>query len=303
MGDTQTRGLLVLPTELRLEVYQYLVVNCLAEGRATDIAGIYLSCREIYAELNADFILKARPLLLAKHRWNQISEGGAPMRMDLVLDTRQSFRGSAIELSIKIPVLKVWLDDSKGETPDDFESFCHMVEGIRPLFCLPWSVLTLGFYDASGPLTSFDHIDDLFFGVLYCLHEFASRRKQTEHALQQTNRLVLTLPNYPNDEWEFTLRPIWETFIYMRRVSRHSETFAHVKNGWICKGLDTKEPGWRFIIDFTRDLEAPERASWKFYKSGGLLKSRRIPIDGQDADSDYDTMFPEESIADSESET
>jgi hypothetical protein len=38
----------VLPVEMRLEVYRYLVVDCLYDGPSTDLKGIYLSCQMIH---------------------------------------------------------------------------------------------------------------------------------------------------------------------------------------------------------------------------------------------------------------
>lgn len=67
--STQFNSLLGMPTELRLIVYQYLFLYCLAEGSVSDVAGLLLTCREVLQEVETEYIIKLRPLLQAKYAW------------------------------------------------------------------------------------------------------------------------------------------------------------------------------------------------------------------------------------------
>jgi hypothetical protein len=75
MSANQTPSLFVLPVELRLEVYKSLAENCLSDGHATDISGLFMTCCQIYQELEVDFIAKIRPLLLARYNWKKLDPG------------------------------------------------------------------------------------------------------------------------------------------------------------------------------------------------------------------------------------
>jgi hypothetical protein len=59
MANSQHPGFLVLPREMRLEVYRHLITTALAEGVAPDIYGLYISCHTIQVEM-ATLIAKAR---------------------------------------------------------------------------------------------------------------------------------------------------------------------------------------------------------------------------------------------------
>lgn len=81
MATAHDVGFFVLPAELRLEIYKHLFDECLAVGHASDVAGLFLSCREVHRELETDFMTRARPLLEAKHNWLSTQYGDEVLEM------------------------------------------------------------------------------------------------------------------------------------------------------------------------------------------------------------------------------
>jgi hypothetical protein len=67
MSEISPDSFLCLPTELRLEVFKLLLSDCLATGHVAPLAGLFMCCREIHHELEAEFMAEHRPLLQAMH--------------------------------------------------------------------------------------------------------------------------------------------------------------------------------------------------------------------------------------------
>jgi hypothetical protein len=61
--------LLELATELRLEIYAYVVVDSLASGCSKGLTGLSLSCRTVNRELASEFFAHVGPLLDAQIQW------------------------------------------------------------------------------------------------------------------------------------------------------------------------------------------------------------------------------------------
>jgi hypothetical protein len=222
MSDHQPSGLLNLPAELRLEVYQYLVIHCLAEGSTRDVAGVYLCCREIHTELETEHISKVRPLLKGKYRWEKNAQYVAPIRFEM--NTTRAAREDGACLVVRMPIGKEWLGNKFG-CAEDNEGFREMVESLRPALGLPWSILTPCFYDPTGVSRKFGEIDILFVFLLSCLHERAGPGTCT---LRRTNRLVLMHPHkHENNRLSIDmLDAFWGDFVYVRRLSRGPSGFA-----------------------------------------------------------------------------
>jgi hypothetical protein len=76
-------GFGVLPIELRLQVYRYPVTDNLEDGRPTDVKGIYLSCRVVLEEMEAECIKDTRHLLNAAYMWEKAGYCEAPIKFTL----------------------------------------------------------------------------------------------------------------------------------------------------------------------------------------------------------------------------
>jgi hypothetical protein len=102
MSNAQSSAFLGIPTELRLEVYEYLIVECLADGPVSDIAGLFHCCREVNQELEAEYMPKIRRLLRAKYEWEAIGFGQGFIGMNLRPSLRA--KGEDTELCFILPV-------------------------------------------------------------------------------------------------------------------------------------------------------------------------------------------------------
>lgn len=159
MEKTLSSSFLRMSTELRLEVYKYLVHDCLATGHAHDIAGLYLSCHEVYTELESEHIDKVRSLLLMKHKWEK--DGSVP---PIIMQTNRrsaSSPHSPSTMSVKLSVLEKWTPNPHTYDWDGPQmpyiralarnkSFKRLFTSLEPVLALPWSALTLDWYDPTG---------------------------------------------------------------------------------------------------------------------------------------------------------
>jgi hypothetical protein len=294
MTDDQTSGLLSLPAELRLKVYQHLVNDCLTEGSTHDVAGLYLCCREIHTELETEHISKVRPLLEAEHRWEQAAHDVAPIRFEM--NTKTAARKDGACLTIRIPILEE-RRQTNGYTHSG-RRFCEMVESLRPVLGLSWSTLKLCFYDPAGGFRSFEDTDILYVYILNHLYQFAV---PGTFALRQTDRLVLMHPHEADEDRssESIPRTFFEDFAYVGRLSRGPNGFARASRGWCYTCPTTGEDAWHMVIDFKNDLEVPERALYSYYKVDRVYKSKRLS--GNEA-GEQTTGLEYEQMNDTESE-
>ncbi|KAF2826852.1 hypothetical protein CC86DRAFT_406096 [Ophiobolus disseminans] len=165
VGDVQTGGFFLLPTELRLEVYKYLIHDCLGEGFAADAAGLYLSCRQIHNKLEAEAIAKIRSLLMAKGGYQRDTQGCGTIRFGLSKDRAR--RGKESDLNVQLPSLRASYAGDKN--PEDHLDFRTMAEYLLPVLHLPWNVLTLNFDKASGAVIDFRDVNYLSVYLFYQL--------------------------------------------------------------------------------------------------------------------------------------
>lgn len=107
--DELNPGLLLLPLQLRLEVYSYLISPCLLEGFTHNIGGLYLSCRQIHTEMEAEHLCKLRPVLMAKHGWERIVHYVPVLRVHV--DTIKATHLTNANMTLRIPILAPWLKE------------------------------------------------------------------------------------------------------------------------------------------------------------------------------------------------
>jgi hypothetical protein len=128
----------VLPAELRLKVYEHVVIDSMADGNIAGIGGLRLSCCNIYDEVSVDFVPKVRPLLEAMHKWQSAHPDGAPLQIEFL--NNYKFIAPPTETTITLPVALCWQMDI--HTQAGIMSFKAAVRALFPLCTQPWSTLT-----------------------------------------------------------------------------------------------------------------------------------------------------------------
>jgi hypothetical protein len=92
--------LIAFPPELRLAVYRELILTCLVEDTPSEIQGLFLSCRQIYQEMENEYISKARAFvdvryickLSTKLQWETPTQSYVLMREALEIFSHTSSR-------------------------------------------------------------------------------------------------------------------------------------------------------------------------------------------------------------------
>jgi hypothetical protein len=103
-------GFFVLSAELRLQVYGNLVTASMADGRIPAVAGLLFSCRQIYDEMNTDYVSKVRAILEFMKAWSDKQQDGAPLLVQLPLGYDFVKQPTEAMLSIPIPRPKAAAD-------------------------------------------------------------------------------------------------------------------------------------------------------------------------------------------------
>ncbi|KAF2025503.1 hypothetical protein EK21DRAFT_93190 [Setomelanomma holmii] len=272
--------LLELPAELRLEIFRHLVIDCLSCGSASDLAGLYLSCREIHNALKENFITKVQPLLRTKHEWREAGYGSTPIRLEL--------NGPA-QLSVTMPILESCLPIRSLDT--ERYPFWSLVDSLQQTICLRWQTLTLSFVHHSKftrshqadrsrlvlPLRTgaFSMGDEVyhFTGLLTHLEVHSA---SVPFAFQNIDRLVLVFEE-AEDEIVFAL--LWQFFLIMRRMAMFRPDLSReLRNGWICKMHEGTEYGYNLVLDYEPHLEEPERVQWRISVDGSSFRALRKSV-------------------------
>jgi hypothetical protein len=128
---------LALPPELRLEVYHYLFANLITDNKVGDVSGLIFSCREIYDEMNQDFVSKVRVLLNSLRRWTAAHPEKKPLHIQLPHD--YAFAKPPTTAVITIPNSPFWESETLHLYRNSFRTTMNQLE---PLFAHPWENLT-----------------------------------------------------------------------------------------------------------------------------------------------------------------
>jgi hypothetical protein len=97
-------GFLKLPVELRYQVYGELFAAFLTDCQATDIKGVFLSCRQIHQEMDYEYVRQARPLLNIMRSWKETWKDAGFLDLQLANSNNfeESMQISAITVQAKL---------------------------------------------------------------------------------------------------------------------------------------------------------------------------------------------------------
>jgi hypothetical protein len=187
----KTCPFLELATELRLKIYAHAVMDSL-DGCLTGLGGLFLSCRTAQKELEADFIAKVRPLLVAQSKWRQTRSKYPettyePLRLQSSAGSLFS-NAAARKLVITLPMPATWimwlkpkLSASRVPMLDKIPSFVQLVSTLQPVLCLQWAELTIKLCSkATADPSEFQDVESDFMvhaGSVYLLSAVESARK------------------------------------------------------------------------------------------------------------------------------
>ena len=104
MANTQHRGFLTLPTELRLEVYKRLIAACLADGYPYHTGGLLRSCTKIHDEM-AEYIDRILPFIKLQHYWIRNTESTDSLHV--YLPSTYEFTTPLEDVTLLISVSKI----------------------------------------------------------------------------------------------------------------------------------------------------------------------------------------------------
>ncbi|KAH3974063.1 hypothetical protein HBI81_154770 [Parastagonospora nodorum] len=251
MSEYQPSALLAMPTELRLDVYRYLFEDCLADGEVSDVTGLFLCCREIQQELEAELMARVRPLLTAKYEWESTS-----FRNGII-----SFKLHGVSLSR--PRRWRFLDYEEAK-----DALRVALRALKPVLTLPWSVFTLSL-GRHAQLEELDmrDVDGLFDRFFRGLHPGSS----TFRTLKHIDRLVLSYGHSRSPACASTsiLRTLSDTsdrlgFCLKGRFSRS------YTNAWVSRLSTGKDKVWRLTVDFEHGMRAVDGVLFEVGHPGGI---------------------------------
>lgn len=277
MTDHNTRAalaahpsdLLDLPAELRLQIYEHLIVDCLAHGIVTDVSGLYLACRQTHQEIELEYMGKIKPLLQARSQWQQLGFD-APLRIKVTPHFKAA--GSDADISIRLCLPRSWLDKYRRATVNQTKELKNRVPRLIPVLTLNCSALALGIEYSDGDTTSLESAYVFF--ATFCESDNFNHNSLSE--LAQVDRLVLDLGN-ASSRVSFT--HFWLLLSLFTRALRHVKHMAQslrVHQAWISRIPHGNERGWRLTIDFTPNASMPKGALWKLGMPGDSWTSWRL---------------------------
>lgn len=283
MMDHQPPSFLDLSTELRLQVYQYVVIESLAIGSVAGLRGLFLSCREVHHELETEFIAKIRPLLLASSGWKKAShDNPQAQRRHLRLKPSHHIftpNTAPADLTIGLPILQSWLLDTRPWTKpnsdlQDDPLFHSLLTCLRPLLRLRWSVLTLNFCSiAYAPGISFSLTAKISYAFFRCL---ARLEDDGVCNIEQVDRLVLNYGSARDIVDEGHFETLFRDFQHNWRHSGSPNVMPKPVRGWICRPQGGPDEGWKLAFDYQDGLEHVEGALWEIMIEDGFWRARRL---------------------------
>jgi hypothetical protein len=173
-GEQTSSQLLHLPTELRLEVYNHLLTSTLADGAASDIAGLYMSCKTTQSEMQTQ-VANVQPILNVKHAWDIDSQAEGTLHFEA--PPNYTYLAPPTELRVLVPL------NSKSN------NWRHLASLLTPIFHLPLETLRLAVSGAASKddLECVEHTKFLHFALKWQNGGHSEDRPKFE----QINRIVL----------------------------------------------------------------------------------------------------------------
>ncbi|KAH4936131.1 hypothetical protein HBI24_115310 [Parastagonospora nodorum] len=266
MSEYQPSALLAMPTELRLDVYRYLFEDCLADGEVSDVAGLFLCCREIQQELEAELMARVRPLLTAKYEWESTSFRNGIISFKL--HRGLNVKAEKVALSVDLPLGKHGLRSITSDYEEAKDALRVALRALKPVLTLPWSVFTLSL-GRHAQLEELDirDVDGLFDRFFRGLHPGSS----TFRTLKHIDRLVLSYGHSRSPAYASTsiLRTLSDTsyrlgFCLKGRFSRS------YTNAWVSRLSTGKDKVWRLTVDFEHGMGAVDGVLFEVGHPGGI---------------------------------
>jgi hypothetical protein len=174
MANKQVPSFFILPTELRLEVYNHLLTSTLADGAASDIAGLYMSCKTTQSEMQT-LVANVQPIFNIKHAWDIDSQAEGTLHFEA--PPNHTYLAPPTELRVLVPI------NSKPT------NWSHLASLLTPIFHLPLETLRLAVSGAASKddLGRVEHASFLHFALKWQ----NGGRSKDRPKFEQINRIIL----------------------------------------------------------------------------------------------------------------
>jgi hypothetical protein len=244
---------LALPTELRLQVYQNLIMSSIRSKQTCHIQGALTSCHQIHQEMEDYYISKARPLLEVMHSWKITS--AETRSIDILFAHRGSFDKLIQSSTIEIPTAIL---PSQHKTFANPEPWRTTVEALRHAFRLPHSTLTIHVSGSPNRIQPY-HVGNLYW-LIYCLHAFADGSP----SFARINRLILECEprtSFTDVDVQHCMKLLLVSMYEVPKLVtklRNSACFPEVVSSWVVtrsRDVGRSLTGTlNFGFDFVKDL-------------------------------------------------
>jgi hypothetical protein len=264
MSDAQSSAFLTMPTELRHQVYEYLIVECLADGSVSDIAGLFHCCREVNQELEAEYMPKIRPLLRAKDEWEATSFQNGLLRIALRPSLRAKVEDS--ELCVSLPV------EPDIHTGSGYRSLKSSIRSLARSLCpalrSPWHTLKLSY--CSKFLSDMPELMSFTYETL--LRHLSQPKYCILRVIDHIQRLVLGYKHIHGASLLLSFNVLWDMFRHSRALFLRPSQQRFVNHGWISRTQGV----WSVTLDFEQGLDSVEGALWELGTNDGSLVAKRL---------------------------
>ena len=278
-----------LSTELRLEVYKHLIIDQLGNGHASGLAGLFMSCRTVYQELEKEYIANARELLNAQQAWKKTCQETAhldfePIRMRISSEDLLC-RATGRKLGIFLPITVIW-DHTQRTSRNQRVVYYQLVVSplwmpllwsLVPVFRLPWSVLHIDVCNvAKRFVKNWEWASEAKKGFLEALPNLEEDRSSL---FTRTDRLIL---NYGYATAECSADIEEETVENFKRDINNEVVpliMTKPERMWIARVQDGEESerGWTVIYDSRDGLPAVQGAYLEMKFEDDMWKARHPP--------------------------
>ncbi|KAF2125315.1 hypothetical protein P153DRAFT_111254 [Dothidotthia symphoricarpi CBS 119687] len=237
MSDSQPPSFLDLPPELRVQVYRYLVLSSLADGKPHHLRGLYLSCHEVKSEMENDFIHKARPLFEAQ-RLSLLGDG--PLRIEISNEPR--FMSASVNITMVNPIK--WGRDQPSFNDD-------LCTALYRASALPCSTMTLTYtYTLYGECMRESR---LFSNLRAFLYKFGKYREENNNTgtFNNVDRLVI----YLGAGYRFKGGRCHKDATYVAAIFRDYPETSHMRRWSLVENGIGEHRVWSVGIDFKDGLQ------------------------------------------------
>ncbi|KAH7079509.1 hypothetical protein FB567DRAFT_606768 [Paraphoma chrysanthemicola] len=262
-----------LPPELRLEVYRILIEDCLWEGQVSDLSGLYKCCREVYKELEAEYIAKIRPVLYTKSLWEATSSQQGPLRMKI--SPSLTAKPGEGDLSIILP----FDNRRKRRHSQIYAAFNTLATCLSPVFAAPWETITISPNKLVSPEYS-AQTSKVFLelGVVFVLliYEYDLVRGDILCDIPRTRHLRLQYGGNTEHLSLHMFHRLWEVSCCYRQAFLGNGSMPRGAKSFISKMSQGDEQGWQLVFDFEDNSAAEKGAHWEVWNDDFSWRIRRL---------------------------